>query len=121
MLSSGSKCYHLGCNVIIWIYNGIIWDEMLSCGANVIIWSEMLSFGMKWYHLELMLLFWTKWYHLGRNVIIWDAMSSSGANVIIWGEMLSTSDHGLGWKNDDLLLGPKLLCGLGRVGLGLLE
>jgi hypothetical protein len=37
------------------------------------------------------------------------------------GEMLSTSDHGLGWKNDDLLLGPKLLCGLGRVGLGLLE
>jgi hypothetical protein len=32
MLSSGMKCYHLGWNVIIW-------DEMLSAGANVISWS----------------------------------------------------------------------------------
>jgi uncharacterized protein YheU (UPF0270 family) len=32
MLSSGTKCYHLGWNVIIW-------DTMLSSGANVIIWS----------------------------------------------------------------------------------
>jgi hypothetical protein len=30
MFSSGTKCYHLGCNVIIW-------DKMLSSGANVII------------------------------------------------------------------------------------
>jgi hypothetical protein len=36
MLSSGTKCYHLG-------GNGIIWDEMLSSGANVIIRDEMLS------------------------------------------------------------------------------
>jgi hypothetical protein len=32
MLSSWTKCYHLGLNVIIW-------DEMLSSGANVIIWD----------------------------------------------------------------------------------
>jgi hypothetical protein len=32
MLSSGTKCYHLG-------LNGIIWDAMLSFGANVIIWD----------------------------------------------------------------------------------
>jgi hypothetical protein len=30
MLSSGTKCYHLGLTVIIW-------DAMLSSGANVII------------------------------------------------------------------------------------
>ncbi len=36
MLSSGTKCYHLGLSVIIW-------DAMLSFGANVIIWDEMLS------------------------------------------------------------------------------
>ena len=56
----GMICYHLGCNVIIWAYV-IIWDEMLSSGANVIIWDEMLSSGMKCYHL-------------GLNVIIWGAM-----------------------------------------------
>ncbi len=32
MLSSETKCYHLGLNVMIL-------DEMLSSGANVIIWS----------------------------------------------------------------------------------
>ncbi len=36
----------------------IIWDAMLSSGANVIIWEEMLS--------------------SGANVIIWDEMLSSG-------------------------------------------
>jgi hypothetical protein len=36
MLSSGTKCYHLGWNVIIW-------DAMLSSWANVIIWDEVLS------------------------------------------------------------------------------
>jgi hypothetical protein len=49
MLSSGIKCYHLGCNVIIWSYNNvIIWNEMISSGANVIIWCYhvMLSSGM---------------------------------------------------------------------------
>jgi hypothetical protein len=72
------KCNHLGCYVIIWSYNDIIWDEMLSSGmkcyhlelmlssgANVIIWDEMLSSGMKCYHLELMLSSGTKFYHLG--------------------------------------------------------
>jgi hypothetical protein len=45
MLSSGMKCYHLGCNVIIWRQcyhlggNVIIWDKMLSSGDNVIIWD----------------------------------------------------------------------------------
>jgi hypothetical protein len=53
MLTSGVKCYHLGCNAIIW-------DEMLSYGANVVI----------------------------CNVIILDEMLASGANVIIWDEML---------------------------------
>jgi hypothetical protein len=59
MLSSGTKRYHLGQNVIAW-------DEMLSSGATV-----MLSSG-------------TKSYHLGQNFIIWDEMLSSAANVIIW-------------------------------------
>jgi hypothetical protein len=36
MLSSGTKCYQLGQNVIIW-------DEMLLSGANVIILDAMLS------------------------------------------------------------------------------
>jgi hypothetical protein len=36
MLSSRTKCYHLGWNVIIW-------DAMLSSWANVIIWDEVLS------------------------------------------------------------------------------
>jgi hypothetical protein len=48
MLSSGTKCYHLGLNVIIW-------DAMLSSGAIVIVWDEMLSSGIKCYHLEVML------------------------------------------------------------------
>jgi hypothetical protein len=52
MLSSGITCYHLRWNVIIW-------DAMLSSGANVIIWEKMLS--------------------SGANVI----MVSSGVNVII--------------------------------------
>ncbi len=50
MLSSGMKCYHLGCNVIIWdkmlsIEANVI---MVSSGANVIIWCYhvMLSSGM---------------------------------------------------------------------------
>jgi hypothetical protein len=55
MLSSGIKCYHLGCNVISWSQsshmgpgaNVIIWDEMLSSGANVIILDKMLSSGMQ--------------------------------------------------------------------------
>ncbi len=51
MLSSRTKCYHLGPDVIVWgevlssgtkCYhpgqNVIIWDEMLSSGANVMIW-----------------------------------------------------------------------------------
>jgi hypothetical protein len=83
MLSSGTKCYHRG--------------------KNVIIWDEMLSSGTKFYHLEPTLSSGTKCYHLGQNVIIWDEMLSSGtkcyhlelmlssrANVIICYEMLST-------------------------------
>ncbi len=44
MLSSGTKCYHLG-------LHAIIWDAMFSSGANVIIWDEMfvyLSRGVKY-------------------------------------------------------------------------
>jgi hypothetical protein len=58
MLSCGMKCYQLGLHFIIW-------DAVLSSGANVIIWDEMLSSG-------------AKGYHLGLNVIIWDE------NDIIW-------------------------------------
>jgi hypothetical protein len=50
MLSYGIKCYHLGCNIIIWdnmyaIKANVI---MLKSGANVIIWCYhvMLSSGM---------------------------------------------------------------------------
>jgi hypothetical protein len=64
MLSSGSKCYHLGLNLSSRA-NDIIWNEMLSSGANVIIWDERLSSGMKYYHVELMLSSGTKCYHLG--------------------------------------------------------
>ncbi len=66
MVSSGTKCYHLGWNVIIWSQcyhlglHDIIWDDVLSSGANVIIWDKMLS--------------------SEANVI----MVSSAANVIIW-------------------------------------
>ncbi len=70
MFSSGTKCYHLGWNVIIW-------NAMLSSGDNVFIWDKMLSSGMKCYHL-------------GWNVIIWNAMLSSGDNVFIWDKMLSS-------------------------------
>ncbi len=83
ILSSGTKCYHLGWNVIIW-------DDMLSSVANGIIWDKMLSFGMKHYHLEPMLSSGTTCYHLGWIIIIWDAMLSSGANVVIWDKMLSS-------------------------------
>jgi hypothetical protein len=53
LLSSGMKCYHLSCNVIICY-------AMLSSGANVIIWVKMLSCGAN----VVMLSF-------GGNVIIW--------------------------------------------------
>ncbi len=53
MLSSGMKRYHLELHVIIW-------NAMLSSGANAIIWDKMPS--------------------SGANVII----VLSGANVIIW-------------------------------------
>ncbi len=65
MLSSGTTCYHLGWNVIIW-------DAMLSSAANVIIWDKMLS-------SEANVLMVSS----GANVIIWDKMLSSGANVIM--------------------------------------
>jgi len=50
MLSSGMKCYHLGCNVIIW-YKSLSTEAnviMVSSGAKVIIWCYhvMLSSGM---------------------------------------------------------------------------
>jgi hypothetical protein len=83
MLSCGMKCYHLGRIVIIWDEllssgaNVIIWEKMLSFGANVIIWNEMLSSGIKCYHLELMVSFGTKCHHL-------DLMLSSVSIVIIW-------------------------------------
>jgi hypothetical protein len=72
--------YHLGCNVIIWSYNDIIWYEMLSSGMKC----------YQWYHLDLLLSSGTKFYHLGCNVITWDEMLLPGANVIIWDEMLSS-------------------------------
>ncbi len=83
MLSSGMKCYHLGCNVIFL-------SECYHLGQNDIIWDAMLSYGIKCYHLEPMLSSGTTCYHLGWNIIIWDAMLSSRANVIIWDKMLSS-------------------------------
>jgi hypothetical protein len=52
-LSFGTKCNHL--ELMFWDEMFIIWDEMLSSGANVFIWEEILSSGMKCYHLELIL------------------------------------------------------------------
>ncbi len=75
MLSSGTKCYDLGLDIIIWEAmlssgdNVIIWDEMLSSGANVIIWEEMLSSGANVIIRDEMLSSRTTCYHLGCNVI----------------------------------------------------
>ncbi len=62
MLSSGTTCYPLGCNVIIW-------DAMLSSGANVIICRKMISSGANIIMVSS-----------GANVIIWcyHVMLSSG-------------------------------------------
>ncbi len=62
MASSGTKCYHLE-------YNVIIWDAMLSSGANVIIWEKMISSGANVLTVSS-----------GANVIIWcyHVMLSSG-------------------------------------------
>ncbi len=61
-LSSGTTCYHLGWNIIIWY-------AMLSSGANVVIWDKILSSGAN----VLMV-------SSGANVIIWcyHVMLSSG-------------------------------------------
>ncbi len=64
------SCYHLG-------WKTIIWDALLSSGANVIIWDEMLSYGMQCYHL-------------GWNVIIWDKILSSGMKFYHLELMLSS-------------------------------
>jgi hypothetical protein len=82
MLSSGTKFYHLGQNVIIS-------DEMLSSGIQCFHLELTLPSGTKCYHLGLNVIIWSKCYHLGRNVIIWDEMLSAGANVTIWDKMLS--------------------------------
>ncbi len=69
MLSSGEKMLSSEDNVIIWDViiwdamlssgaNVIIWDEIKSSGANVIIWDEMLSSGMKCYHMECHVIIW---------------------------------------------------------------
>jgi hypothetical protein len=62
MLSSGTKFYHLGLNVIMW-------DAMLSSGANDIIWDEMISSGANIIMLQSV-----------ANVILWcyHVMLSSG-------------------------------------------
>jgi len=62
MLSSGTKCYRLWWNVIIW-------DAMLSSGANVINWDKMLSSEANVIMVSS-----------GSNVIIWcyHVMLSSG-------------------------------------------
>ncbi len=83
MLSSGWKCYHLE----LMVSSGTKWYHP---GLNVIILDETLSSGMKCYHLELVLSSGTTYYVLGWNVIIWDAMLSSGAKVIIWDKILSS-------------------------------
>ncbi len=73
MLSSGIKCYHL--ELMLSLPSGahiIIWDEMLSSGANVII------------------IIWSTYYHLGRNVIIWSLCYHLGRNIIMRKQMLSS-------------------------------
>jgi len=80
MLSSWTKCYHLG------------WK---CYHLELMVSSEdyMLSSGMKRYHLELMLSSGTTCYHLGWNVIIWDTMLSSGAYVIILSQIIMVSSE----------------------------
>jgi hypothetical protein len=95
MLSSGIKCYHLGCNVIIWSYCYYL-GQMLSSGIkcyHLEIILLILSSEMKFYHLGCNVIIWSLCYHLGQNFIIWDEMLSSGANItniIIWNEILSS-------------------------------
>jgi hypothetical protein len=72
MLSCGSLCYHVGRNFITW-------DQILSCynmGWNVITWDQMLSSGAN-------VIMWSKRYHVWPNFIIWSFMLSCGANVIM--------------------------------------
>ncbi len=70
ILSSGIKCYPL--ELMLW--SGTKWYHL---GCNVIIWSScyhlelMLSSVIKYYHLELMLSSGTKCYNPWWNVIIW--------------------------------------------------
>ncbi len=89
MLSSGTKCYHLGWNVIIW-------DAMLSSGANVIIWEKM-------YHLGWYVITWSQCYHLGLNVIIWDEMLSSWMQCYHLELMLSSGTKGLYYDTELML------------------
>jgi hypothetical protein len=76
MVSSGTKCYHLG------------W--------NVIIWDEMLSSGMKCYHLGCIVIIWSLFYHLGQNAIIW----SQCFNGIIWSLCLVLSCDVIIWDDN---------------------
>ncbi len=82
VLSSRTKCYHLGWNVIIL-------NAMLSCGANVIIWDKMLSCGGNVVMLSY-----------GANVIIWcyHVMLSSG--------MITPPFFYFSWKLHSLHSGP---------------
>jgi hypothetical protein len=52
ILSSGTTCYHLGCNVPSGA-NIIIWDKMLSSGANVIMVSSGANVIIWCYHVML--------------------------------------------------------------------
>jgi len=64
MLSCGTKCYHMGPNVIIW-------SLCYHVGRNVTIMGRNVSSGSNF-------IMWSKCYHLGTNVI------NVEADVAIW-------------------------------------
>ncbi len=72
MLSSGIKCYPLG----LMLSSGTKCNHL---GWNVIIWDEMLSSGKQCYHLELVLSSGTKCY---LELMLWYV--ANDGNVIIW-------------------------------------
>jgi hypothetical protein len=85
-------CYHVvkmlsvglmlscGANVIMWklkLSNVIIWDQMLSFGANDIIWS-------KCYYVEADAVMRDEMLSCGSSVIMWSNCNHLEAYVIMW-------------------------------------
>ncbi len=83
-----SKCYLVEVCLIMWVgRNVIMWEDMLSRGANVMLWS-------KYYHMKVYVIMWenmlssgaivimrSKCYHVARNVTMRNQLLSSGQFV----------------------------------------